>query len=260
LASEPKDADGYARRGEAKLSRGDLGGALADLSKAHDMAPENASYLTQRALAYRQNRQPFLSMADLDAALKLQPDDVEALLARAQMRLSGRETARAIEDLDAADKVLPKPADARLELASLYQRADALGPAAVQYDLWIKVHPDDARLANALNERCWVGGLSGQDLDRALAACDSALRRQPKNPHFLDSRGLVRLRRGETDKALADYDAAVALDPKIAWALYGRAIAEQRLGKADAAKADFAAASAVRPQIAEDAKKRGLAS
>jgi tetratricopeptide (TPR) repeat protein len=260
LATEPKDADGYARRGAARLGRGDLAGALADLTKAHDLAPDNAAYLYQRALAYRQNRQPFLAMADLDAALKLQPDDVEALLARAQMRLTGRETAQAMDDLNAADRLLPKPADARLDLAALYQRADALATAAVQYDLWIKAHPDDSRLADALHQRCWVGGLLGQDLDRALATCDSALRRQPKNPHFLDARGLVRLRRGETDKAIADYDAALAIDPKIAWALYGRGLAEQRQGKADQAKADFAAAAAIRPKIAEEAKARGLVS
>jgi tetratricopeptide (TPR) repeat protein len=260
LATEPKDADGYARRGAARLGRGDLAGALADLTRAHDLAPENADYLYERALAYRQNRQPFLAMADLDAALKLKPDDVEALLARAQMRLAGREAALAMDDLNAADRLLPKPADARLELASLYQRADALATAAVQYDLWIKAHPDDARLAEALHERCWVGGLLGQDLDRALATCDSALRRQPKNPHVLDARGLVRLRRGETDKAMADYDAALAIDPKIAWALYGRGLAEARQGKADQAKADFAAAAAIRPKIAEDAAARGLVS
>jgi tetratricopeptide (TPR) repeat protein/predicted aspartyl protease len=260
LATEPTDADGYARRGAARLGRGDLAGALADLTKAHEMVPDNAGYLYQRALAYRQNRQPFLAMADFDAALKLAPDNVEALIARAQMRLAGRETALAMDDLNAADRLLPKPADTRLDLAALYQRADALGPAAAQYDLWIKAHPDDSRLAGALNERCWVGALGGEDLDRALAACDSALRRQPRNPHFLDARGLVRLRLGQTDKALADYDAALALDPKIAWALYGRGLAEQRQGKADAAKADFAAAAAIRPKIAEDAQKRGLAS
>jgi tetratricopeptide (TPR) repeat protein/predicted aspartyl protease len=258
MSTDPKDADGYARRGAASLGRGELALAIADLSKAHDLAPQNATYLYQRGLAYRQNRQPFMAMADFDAALKLQPDLAEALVARAQMRLAGRETAKAIEDLDTVDKALPKPADARLELGSLYERAGALPAAAVQFDLWIKAHPDDSRLGNALNDRCWVGGLLGVDLDHALAACDSALRRQPKNPHFLDSRGLVRLRLGQTDKAMADYDAALALEPKNAWALYGRAIAEQRLGKAE--KTDFAAAAAIRPKIAEDAKAHGLAS
>ena len=43
--------------------------------------------------------------------------------------------------------------------------------------------------------RCWARALTGRDLDKALADCDRALRLAPKTPEFLDSRGLVHLRR-----------------------------------------------------------------
>jgi tetratricopeptide (TPR) repeat protein len=177
---------------------------------------------------------------------------------RASMRLSGNDASGARQDLDAVDGRLAPQADERLDLARLYERAAAFEPAARQLDLWIKAHPDDARLAMAENRRCWMGAMSGSDLDRALVACNTAVRMQPKTAQFLDSRGLVHLRRGETDKALADYDAALALDPKLAWSLYGRGLAEQRKGMADAAKADFAAAASLSPKIAETARSRGL--
>lgn len=260
LDAEPKTADDYARRGEGFLSRLQYAPAIADLSKAIEMDPKQAAYLLQRGRAYAQNRQPFLAMADFDAAVKLEPGNVEALIDRARLRLDGRDPAHAMIDLVAADHLLAPQADARFVLGELYEGAGSYISAGAQFDLWIKAHPDDNRLATALNGRCWSGGQTGEDLDRAIAACDSALRREPKNAQFLDSRGLVHLRRGETDKALADYNAALAIDPKLAWSLYGRAIAEQRKGMADQAKTDFAAAAALAPQLADRAKARGIVS
>jgi predicted aspartyl protease/tetratricopeptide (TPR) repeat protein len=260
FSTEPTNAEGYARRGEALLDRQDYAGAIADLTKAHQRAPGEAAYLYGRAQAYAQNRQPILAMADLDAALKLAPDNVGARLGRASMRISGADPAGAREDLDAADRSLVPQADERLKLGALYVALRAYDPAARQFDLWIRAHPDDARLAAAQNARCWMGAMTGADLDQTLAACNAAVRLQPKNASFLDSRGLVRLRRGDTNKALDDYNAALALDPKMAWSLYGRALAEQRKGMAGAAKADFAAAVALSPKIAEEARSLGIVS
>lgn len=260
FAAEPTDADGYARRGAAFTERKDYAHAIADLTRAHELAPKLVSYLYLRAVAYRGNRQFFLAASDLDAALTLAPDDVDARMARASLRLMGNDPAGAIVDVDAADKILSPQADQRFELGRLYGQARGYPSAVRELDQWVKAHPDDARLATALNERCWIGAMSGEDLNAALAACDSAIRRSPKTGNFLDSRGLVHLRRGETDKALTDYNTALALNPKIAWSLYGRALAEQRKGMADAAKADTAAAVAINPKIADQAKSHGITS
>jgi tetratricopeptide (TPR) repeat protein len=258
--AEPKDASGYARRGAASLGRGELGKAIADLTRAQELAPDSAAYLFQRGIAYRQNHEPLLAMVDFDAALKRDPNDVEAHIARAELRLAGHQDAAAVADLDATDKLVSNESDARLSLGELYGRAGAFVPAAAQFDAWIRAHGDDARLEHALAGRCWAGGMSGQELDRAAGACESALRRASRDPEALEGRGLVRLRRSEDDKAIADFTAALAARPKLAWALYGRAVAERRTGESEAAKADFTAASAVRPKIADEAKARGVGS
>ena len=256
---EPKDADGYSRRGQAFVARRDYARALADLSRAVELDPQNARFLRERAQLRLLTRQPFLAMADLDAVLKLTPDDAEAHLLRAGLRGSGRDRAGQEADLDAADKAAPKQADLRLALGSAYTRLGSYERAVAQYDAWLASHDGDSRKAAALNGRCWARALGGRELDQAQRDCDAALRLQPRTPAFLDSRGLVELRRGETDRARADYDAALASTPKLAFSLYGRGVAKLRKGDAEGGRADIAAATALDPGAPELARRAGVA-
>jgi len=256
--ANPTDAAGFARRGAGFAARNEFGPAIADLSKAIDMAPTVADYPYQRGLIYLRNKQPFLAMADFDQTLKLKPDDVPALIARAALRLAGHETAQAVQDLEAADKASAKQDDVHFQIAELYERAD-LPPAAIdQFSLWIDAHSEDARLPGALNGRCWLRALTGVDLDKALNDCNRAIRTAPKNASMFDSRGLVRLRLGDLDQAIADYDASLAINPKLGWSLYGRGLAKTRKGMTADGAADIAAAVAINPKLADEAKKRGL--
>jgi tetratricopeptide (TPR) repeat protein len=256
--AEPTDADGFSRRGAAFAGRREFAPAIADLTRATTLAPSEARYFTQRAIIYLQNGQPFLGMADLDQALKLKPDDTQALVTRARLRVSGREMAGAVADLDAADRILPKEADIRLEMGHIYDRADSAAAAITQYSLWIKAHPEDNRMSEALNGRCWSRALWNIEADKAVADCDGAIRRDRKEASYLDSRGLAHLRLGENDQAIADYDAALALRPKIPWSLYGRGVAKLRKGLASDGQADLAAASALAPALPAQAKAHGL--
>jgi tetratricopeptide (TPR) repeat protein/predicted aspartyl protease len=254
----PTDAAGFARRGAAYAARRDYERAIADLTRARELAPGEPSYLYQRALAYTGSNQPLLAMADLDQSLKLEPDDIPALMARARLRIAGRDKLHALADLDAADKIAPRQADARLDLGSLYVSADSLAPAIAQFDLWIAAHPSDGQQVRALGARCWARALADRDLDKALADCNAAHALEPKNAAILDSRGLVRLRLGDFDRSIADYDAALSLNPKIAWSLYGRGLAKLRKGASAAGAADIAAAAALQPRLPNDAKAHGV--
>jgi len=255
---EPTDAAGFARRGAAFASRGALEKAIADLDRACALAPAEPQYVYERGKVHARAKQPFLAMADFDQAIKLKPDDVAALIARAALRLAGHDTPGAIADLDAADRAAGKEDNVRRQMASLYELAERLPAAIAQDDLWIAAHPDDIGLAGARNGRCWARALLNQELDKALADCNVALRLGPKMANVLDSRGLVRLRRGDMDGAIADYDAAISLNPKVAWSLYGRGVAKTRKGLVADGAADMAAATALRPDMAAEARKWGV--
>ena len=261
VPEELPDAAGYARRGSASAARRDYRHAIADLTRAIELAPADATYHYERGMAHWQNKEPDEALEDFGAAIRIKPDEVPALVSRAELRAGRRDPAASIrQDLDAADRASPKDAEMRLALGHLYEYARDYPAAIAQYDRWIDARgPDDVQMPAARNSRCWVRALTGQQLDRALADCSAAVHARPKVAAFHDSRGLVYLRQGEYARAVADYDAALALNPKLAWSLYGRGLARQHLGQAAAGEADIAAATALFPKIAEEAASHGLA-
>jgi tetratricopeptide (TPR) repeat protein len=256
---EPTTAEGFSGRGAAFVARHDFEHAIADLSRACELAPQEPRYFFERAEAYWGNKQPALANADIDAVLVLKPDDVPALMWRARVRLSQHDRTGAVADLDAADHAAPPQADLRLDLGELYAAANQLPQALSQYDLWIKVHDQDVRLHNAYNARCWAQSRLGTALDQALKDCDKAIHLTPDNPVTLEARALTRLRLGDFDRAITDYNASLKLQPKSALALYGRGLAEAHKPKTAAAgDGDIAAATALAPHIADEFKRRGV--
>ncbi|MBV8445090.1 MAG: tetratricopeptide repeat protein [Candidatus Dormibacteraeota bacterium] len=258
-APQPDDAAGFARRAAAFAARHDFERAVADLTRACELAPHESDYFYERAMAYWGNQQPELAMADLDHALDLEPRALSALVARADLHLRRDELAAAIADLDAADRAAPRQADVRLHLADQYLFAQKLPAAVSQATLWIDTHPRaDTQMPRARNLRCYARALSGRQLDQALADCNAALGLQPDTAAFLDSRALVYLRRKEYDQAIADYDRAIDLHSKDPWSYYGRGVARLRKGLTADGQADIATATALRPRIAEEAAKHGV--
>lgn len=253
--AEPTDAAALSRRAALRAADGKFDAAIGDFDRAIALAPTDAHILLQRAVAQLANRQPLLGAADLDRAIDLAPADADSRLVRASLRLQSRDPGGAVVDLQAADGALPASAAARLRLAAMYGAADSYDAALINYDRWLANHAEDAGRASALNGRCWSRAMLARDLDKALGDCDAALRLRPKDAAFLDSRALVRLRRGELDKALADYNAAIAAAPRVAWSLFARSVVERRLGDTARADADRAAAIALDPHVEERAKR-----
>ncbi|HEY2676321.1 MAG TPA: aspartyl protease family protein [Steroidobacteraceae bacterium] len=257
------DAGDLARRGAASADRRDYGAALADLTRAVELDPNEPEYVYRRAMVYLARKQPELALADLNQALSLKPDFLAALISRAEFRLGSQDAAGAAADLAAADRAAPSQSDTRYALAGLYERAEDFHGAIEQFDLWIANHRDDRRILGALHGRCWSRAMQGTGLDAAISDCNDALRRMEKKnaaaySALLDSRGFVYLRSGELNKAVADFDSSLKLNPKSASALYGRGVAKSRMSNAAEGRADIAAATSLDPQIAEFFSRREI--
>ena len=77
----------------ASTARKDYAHAIADLTRACELAPAEASYFYQRGVAHWYNREPDLARADFDQALKLKPDDAAALIARLRLGVAATQPA-----------------------------------------------------------------------------------------------------------------------------------------------------------------------
>ncbi len=220
-------------------------------------------YFYERGRARLGNREPALAMQDFDAALRLEPGFVPALMARAGLRLDLLDKDASVTekdvlaDLDKIDATAAKQADLRLQLARFYAQVDADRAAIKQFDNWLESHSADGRVPGALGGRCWAKGMLGEELDKALADCNRAVKASPEAP-FVLARGLVNLRLGHLDRAIADYDAVLKTAPRNAWALYLRGLARLRKGMKDAGERDVAASREIASRLPEEAAKRGL--
>jgi tetratricopeptide (TPR) repeat protein/predicted aspartyl protease len=262
---DPTDAAGFSRRGTAFAARRDFAHAIADLTRATELAPGQAEYFYERGRAYLGNRQPQLAMGDFDEAIELKPDYVAALVARAELRLArrdrqgrGRDRGAVIADVDKASASADADNDVHLRLATLYLQVDAFPAAIDQYDLWLNKHEEDPRTPDARAGRCRARALLGKDLGDALSDCNRAVRARSDAPFIRGSRGLVYLRMGRYDKAVADYDAALSAQPKNAWALYCRGVARVHEGMTKEGQADIAASRQIAPGAAAEAERLGI--
>ena len=258
LPAVPLDAAALRRRGMASAGRGNLRAAMTDLDEAVRQDPSNAENFYQRGQIRARSQQLDLAREDYEQALKISPGDVEALMARGALRLQDKDVQGAAADFATAMIAAPSDAELPLRTAIFYQGAGQSADAIHTLDPWISAHARDDRLPEALNLRCRIRAISGQELDQALADCNAALKHGPKNSAYLDNRALVWLRLGNIDRAIADWSESAHLQPKSSGALFGLGVAEHRKGLSEKGDSHQREAIALNPKVADAYKKMGI--
>ncbi len=221
----------------ADACRASQADAVAQYDKVIALSPAAETYALRAQARTADDRKA--AFDDLDQAIKLSPDLAISYRVRARLFLADKAYDKAQADADRAVTLDPKAALGYLLRMNVYfaQGKTALGVADI--DRLVADHPDNSEY---LNDSCWYRATHDFELDKALAACDAALKLAPKASNFMDSHGFVELRLGHFDQAIADYDAALALAPTRADSLYGRGIAKLRKGMTREGQADLAAA------------------
>ena len=255
---EPKTADQFAGRGSARLSRGDLPGAIADLTEAINLAPTRTDLLGERATAWFRSGKADLGIKDIDAALVIAPNDHRFLTRRAQFLLGKGDKAGALSSTEAAAAATPKGSLDIMPVVILYERLGKADRALALLDPVIDLHREDSRYALLLNARSWNRALANADLDRALRDIDTALRKADSPAAMLDTRALVQLRRKDYAAAIADASAALGKAPKMAGSLFVRGLARLASGDTPGGEADIAAARALSPKVGQIYADYGL--
>jgi tetratricopeptide (TPR) repeat protein/predicted aspartyl protease len=266
-APELNDAAALRARGGQFLAAKDYDHALADISHAIEMKPDQVDYYYDRGQVYMAASQPDKAAADYGQALKLKPAPGPALaqifIGRAQAYFDLHRTEEAHADLDSAARAWPLsalPANQTLHvrIATLMMSHDLFEPAVAELNAVEALHPDDQQTPALLLERCRARALWNHDLDKAMADCRKALAIAVNTPLAFEDRGLVYLRMGRFDDAVKDFDQSVKLQPKSPWSLYGRGVAKLKRGKTAEGQADLKAAAELMPALPERAVRLGF--
>jgi tetratricopeptide (TPR) repeat protein len=166
-----------------------------------------------RARAYFDARLYASAIADLTDALRLKPDDSEALENRGLAFLALGDFRHAIHDFDRVVDLKPSSADALRERC--WARAVSgrdLDDALADCDQALTLKPGDATARDA---RCFVEYRTAA-YAAAIADCTAVLAANPKHASPLYLRGLAKLKTNDATGGKADITAAKALDPSIA--------------------------------------------
>jgi tetratricopeptide (TPR) repeat protein len=173
-----------------------------------------------RARAYFDARLYASAIADLTDALRLKPDDAEALENRGLAFLALDDFRHAIHDFDRVVELKPASADGFRERC--WARAASgrdLDDALQDCNQALTLKPGDAAARDA---QCFVE-YRNTAYAAAIADCTAAVALDAKLASSLYLRGLAKLKTNDATGGNADIAAAKALDPSIAdtYAAYG---------------------------------------
>ncbi|MBL8537227.1 MAG: hypothetical protein JNM59_07465 [Hyphomonadaceae bacterium] len=233
-------------------------GACGEVIAAASTPPERrAQALVQRGLQRAAQAQQVRAISDFGRALRIDPALIDAHIERGVVHQARGAIYEALADFEAALALDPSSMRAASLREDALVAAEGVEPGELgRLSLLIENDPGNPSL---WNNRCWWRAVNGQELEIALADCNEALRLDPGNPNFLDSRGLVHLKRADFAAALVDYDAAVAADPSNGHFLFGRGVSRLRLARTAEGQADLAAAERLEPGISARYAEYGVA-
>jgi tetratricopeptide (TPR) repeat protein len=151
------------------------------------------------------------ALADISRALAIEPDNVNALLLRAACREVAGEVDEARRDLDRVLELDPGYSGAWYNRGRLRRAEGDLVGALADYDQAVSLLPQEPRyLTNRGGVKLSLGDLVG-----AAADLEQALEKDATVAPAWQIRGSLRMEQGDVAAAIADYEHALELDPTL---------------------------------------------
>jgi len=229
-ATEPNNAEAWNSLGQTYLARNDYEKAVPLLEKATQLAPANSEYALQLGHAYGVGamKSGLLSKmgfakkckAAYEKAVELDPANIDAHWSlmeycRQAPGFIGGGMDQAYVQAEAIRKIDPRRG--RIALASIYTAEKKYDEA---FALFEEAHRDNPADADSLYHLGRIAAISGEHLDRGLAALRECTKLEGGNNARTHTRiGNILEKQGDMPGAKAAYEAALALDPKFTQAV-----------------------------------------
>lgn len=202
IERNPFIVNAYQVRGIARQNLGDYQGAIDDYTEGLRYAPEDRSFLNNKAIAEVQLKKYDEAEKSFDKLIALHPNYYNGYMSRAQFYLEKGDTIKAIDDIDKAISI-------------------------------------DKYISGAYAQRAIIKVLHDADYDSALADMNEALRLDPKEVSYYFNRARIKYHQDDLQGAMADYDYILKLDPDNTMTYYNRGLLRMQVGERNKAISDF---------------------
>jgi tetratricopeptide (TPR) repeat protein len=199
----PFDANAHARLGALAYADGHFEDALAHLSIARTIRPDDFEIRRLRAMAARGCGQWAEAVVDATWVLHEQADHLEGLWARGEsLERLGRH-AEAIEDLSALLKFYPEDAELYEQRARCYDALSDRSHADADHKKAAEVARNDPRQINNRAWRLLTGPAAERDPVRALELAKKIIERASNSQEYLNTLGVAQYRNGLYGESIA---------------------------------------------------------
>lgn len=233
-------------RGMLYSLEGDFDHAIDDFSRAIEDNPRSDVVFVDRAIAYENKGDSTHAVADFTEAVRLNPQNGEAYLNRGMLYARAHDFDDALPDLDEAIRIVPHDPIALIDRGTTRQLKGDNAAALQDFDTAIT---DNPQAWIAYHDRCELRARMGQDLDKALADCNTDLAQRPSNLPTLASRAFVYLRLARYDDAIVDASTCISANAHVATAYFLRGVAKLRKGDKVGGESDLAEAAQRDPRV-----------
>jgi tetratricopeptide (TPR) repeat protein len=237
---DPPGIDNWRAMQKERLKR-----ALADLTKAIELEPDNREYLIERSNVFHSMDEPRLAIKDLTRVIELDPTDPELYSMRADIYDTEGMEERSLADRTKAISLDAKNPRWYNERGIAYSHQGKTAQAIVDYDRALKVDPKNT---DALANRAYAY-FSSHDFSRSLANWTMVIKLEPSFAYHRVSRAEVYMTTRQYAKAIADYTEAIRLSPDVPDPFERRAEAYRNIGKILLAKKDELTAKTIRSKM-----------
>ena len=226
----------YQVRGIARQNLGNYQGAIDDYNEGLKYAPEDRTFLGNKAIAEVQLKKYDDAEASFAELIKKHPSYYNAYLSRSQFWLEKKDTLKALADMDKAIELDKHLSYAYAQRAIIkFQYGKDYQSALDDMNQALKLDPNmTSYYLNRGIIRYYMDDLRGtmDDYDRVIELDANNLM-----AHY--NRGLLRMQVGERNKAIEDFSFVLKYEPDNFFAIYNRAILYDQLGNYRAAIRDY---------------------
>lgn len=232
----PFIVNAYQVRGIARQNLGDYQGAIDDYTQGLRYAPEDRTFLNNKAIAEVQLKKYDEAEKSFDKLIALHPNYYNGYMSRAQFYLEKGDTIKAMADIDKAISIDKYMSGAYAQRAIIKVLHDADYDSALA-DMNEALRLDPKEVSYYFN-RARIK-YHQDDLQGAMADYDHILQLDPGNTMTYYNRGLLRMQVGERNKAISDFSEVIKAEPDNYFAIYNRALLYDMIGSYRKAIADF---------------------